>query len=154
MTTGILVGSDDYVAAKLFAYYKQKAFKYDACFGLMDDTTKELKGAMLLHNYNGNNIELSYYGERTMTPGVIRWLAKTIIYTFNASRLTVMVSKKRRRFIASLQKFGFKLEGVQRCHYGKRDCPRNTGVRLVLFRDRLDKLARINTATNKVSGSC
>ncbi len=154
MTTGILLESDEYVAATLFATYKQKPFKFDRCLGLVDNATKELRGALLFHHYNGSNIELSYYGERTMTPGVIRCIARFIICTFDAARLTVTVSKRRRKFIMSLQRFGFKLEGVQRCYYGKRDCSRNTGVRLVLFRDSLDKLARFTPVVIKAVESC
>lgn len=144
MSNGLLFDCDAVVAEKLFTTHKQPHFKYDNCLGILDKESK-LVGAILLHNWNGANVELSYYGEKTLTPGIIKCLARFIICTFEPARLTVVVSKRRRPLLLSLQRFGFKLEGAQRCYYGKRDCTRNTGIRLVMFRERLDKLAQLGS---------
>lgn len=152
MSTGLLLACDEQVAAQLFAAHKQPAFKFDRCLGLIDND-KKLIGAILFHDWNGFNIELSYYGEKTLSPGIIRCIARFIICTFDASRLTVVVSKRRRKLMRSLQRFGFKLEGHQRCYYGKQDNARNTGIRFVLFRERLDQLARLDAPTPKAA-SC
>lgn len=151
MSYGLLLGHDEQLAAMLFSHYNQKSYKYDRCLGIIS-SNKDLKGFILFHNWNGFNVELSYYGSNTLTPGIIRCIAQFVLGTFDASRMTVTVSKRKTRLLRSLQRFGFKLEGAQRCYYGKRDCRRNTGIRFVLFRDKLEKLACVSK--EKVQQAC
>lgn len=150
MKTGLLFGADEAVAAQLFAVYHQKPMKYDRALGLVGPEGR-LTGAVLFHHYNGSNVEMSYYGPNTATLGVFRCLMRFILLEFNASRLTAMTSKRNRRNIKGFQKLGFRLEGVSRCYYGQRDCPRNTAVRFVMFRDVIEKIAKLETPTNKVA---
>lgn len=150
MKSGLLFDHDAAVAAILFSSYKQKEFKYDRCIGIIDPTGK-ITGAILLHDYNGNNVELSYYGEKTLSAGIVRCLAQFIVCTFDPSRLTVITSKRRKTLMRSLQRFGFKLEGTQRCYYGKKDIVKNVGVRFVMFREGLDKLAKLPANLEKVA---
>lgn len=140
MAYGILLGEDARVAAWAFATFKFVPTPINKGLGIIDGNCN-LVGAILLQNFNGTNLELSYYGPWTVTLGIVRIMARTVIGEFNAARLTVVTSKKNRRLIWSLQKFGFKLEGAQRCYYGHEDIKRNVGVRLVLFRDGLERLA-------------
>ena len=149
MSTGLLFDADDRVAAWLFNGYGQKPMKYDRALGLMKGD--KLAGAVLFHHYNGSNVEMSYYGPNTATLGVFRCLMRFVILEFNASRLTVMTPKRLRRNVKGFQKLGFKLEGVSRCYYGGRDCARNTGVRFVMFRDGLEKIAKLPAASDKVA---
>lgn len=140
MSVGLLLDSDDLVAQHLFNAYQQPHYKYDRALGIIRDG--DLIGTVLLHNWNGHNVEISYYGKSTMTAGIIRFLAQFIVKTFDPARLTGVVNKRNKRYIRSLTRLGFRLEGTQRCYYGKEDCNRNTGVRLVMFRARIDELAR------------
>src|SRR6266700_2796914 len=134
MSVGLLFEADEHVSQWICDYYGWKRFmQYEYCVGLLKD--EKLVGAIFLHGFNGNDLHLSYYGERTLTPGIARTMAQFIISQFDPARLTVIVSKRNKRLIRSCGRFGFKLEGVQRCYYGKDDCNRNTGVRLVAFRD-------------------
>ena len=142
--TGMLFDCDEEVANWLFKIYKWPAFKYDKAIGLLD-AKGMLVGAVLYHSWNGNNIEVAYYGKNTMTLGVYRALARYVILQFDPSRVTAMTSKKNRQFIKGLMKTGFKFEGISRCYYGKQDCNRNTGVRLVIFRDSLERLAKFQS---------
>lgn len=139
MTVGLLLDCDEQVANHLFSAYNQPQFKYDRAIGIVKDNS--LVGTVLFHYWNGSNVEISYYGKGTMTAGIIRYLAKFAIKSFNPARLTVMTSKRNRRFIRSLQRLGFKLEGAQRRYYGSDDTNRNVGVRFVMFRERLAELA-------------
>lgn len=141
MPTGLLFDCDVAVADWLFRTYNQPQFKYDRALGLMEDGN--IIGAVMFHNWNGANVEVSYYGKNTMRVGVIRMIARFIIHVFDPSRLTVMTSKRNRHYIRSLQKFGFKLEGTQKRYYGKRDTIRNVGVRFVMFRDQIDSVAKL-----------
>jgi RimJ/RimL family protein N-acetyltransferase len=101
----------------------------------------EIIGAALFQDFNGYNVELGYYGPKTVSLGISRALAKIALGVFNASRVTVVTSKKNKRLMRGLIKIGFKLEGVQRCFYGHEDNNRNTGVRFVMFKDRIQEIA-------------
>lgn len=143
MSYGLVFGIDHYVANwQRDNYGWSQIFLYDQCIGICDPQ-QTLKGAVFLHGYNGNDIQLSYYGERTLSLGIVRALFRFILEQFDPSRLTVIVSKRNRSLIRSCQRFGFKLEGVQRCYYGKIDCKRNVGVRLVAFRDHIEYVAKL-----------
>ena len=136
---GLLLGDDARVAAWAFRTYNFRPTPVDSAIGIVDpDGT--LVGAGLYQNFNGADIQGSYYGRRTLTPGIVRALVRGAL-AYDPSRLTVVTSKKNRRLIRFLQKIGFRLEGAQRRYYGPRDCARNTGVRLVMFREQMDKIA-------------
>jgi RimJ/RimL family protein N-acetyltransferase len=145
MAAGLLLGQDEIVAAWAFAQWGLHPTKVDRGFGVIGKDGK-IHGAILLQNFNGTNIELSYYGPRTLSPGIVRSIARTVILEFNAARVTVVTSKKNKRLMRSLSRFGFKLEGSQRRYFGQRDCSRNTGVRFVLFCEQIERLARFTPA--------
>lgn len=141
MPAGLLFDNDEFVASYLFKMYKQKPFKVERALGIIKDN--QLVGAVIFHNWNGANVEMSYYGKDTMTVGIVRLLARFMICTFDLSRLTVVTIRRNKRLIRAYYKLGFKLEGTQRCYYGKQDCQRNTGVRFVMFRDRIEEIAKL-----------
>ena len=140
MAHSLLIGDDHNVANWAFTAYRKSPFHYNRVYGLLD-TDKKLVGAVLFHNCNGANMELSYYGPKTMSVGIFRTLAKLAIAEFNPSRCTVIVSKRNKRLMASLHRCGWKLEGVQRRYYGHLDVNRNVGVRFVLFQEQIERLA-------------
>lgn len=145
MTTGLLFDCDEHVARWLFNYLQCRHYTYDRAIGLLDKDGN-LLGAVLFQNWNGPNIELSYYGKSTLTLGVTRCLARYILSEFDPARLTLITSKRNRQLMRALQRLGFRLEGTQRCYYGKRDCNRNTGVRFVAFRDTIERVAKFYEA--------
>jgi RimJ/RimL family protein N-acetyltransferase len=139
---GILFECDEKVAEWLFDDLRKPIYKYDRALGLLN-SSGILVGAILYQNWNGPNVELSYYGKNTLTLGIVRCIARFTLTAFNPARLTVITSKRNRQFMKALQKLGFRLEGIQRCYYGTRDCNRNTGVRFVAFRDAIERVAKI-----------
>jgi len=141
VATGILFDSDELVANWLFTCWLQKRYSYDRCVGLINNGN--LVGAVLFQSYNGCNLEISYYGKHTMTPGIIRCLAGYILREFDPSRLTAMVPKRSKQWTKSLLRLGFRVEGIARCYYGRKDCNRNTAVRLVAFRDAIEHVAQV-----------
>ena len=141
MSTGLLLDCDEQVATWLFTSMGMPAYKYDRAIGLVDKAGK-LIGGVLFQSWNGANVELSYFGKKTITLGIVRCLAQYILLNFDLARLTVVTSKRNRQFMKGLQKIGFKIEGMQRCFYGKRDCNRNVGVRFVAFRETIEKVAK------------
>lgn len=142
MAFGLLVGNDSEVADWAFSTYSLYPTRVDRGLGIVNEEMCVV-GAILLQNFNGTNVELSYYGPNTLSVGIVRAIARIIIGEFNASRLTVVTSKKNKRLLRSIQRFGFKFEGIQRCYYGARDCTRNTGVRFVMFREDLERVAKL-----------
>jgi RimJ/RimL family protein N-acetyltransferase len=116
--------------------------QYFRAVGIIDTDKGKIVGAAIFQNYTGTNVNLSYYGKNTLSAGIVRSLAKMAV-EMGVARGTLITSKRNRRLIRSLLKLGFKVEGTQRCFYGYEDTARNTGVRLVMFRDDLKKLGGV-----------
>jgi RimJ/RimL family protein N-acetyltransferase len=140
MPNGLLIGEDQLVANWMFDTFHVFRSHVDAAIGILSNEGK-IVGAAVFQNFNGSNVELSYYGPKTLTLGIVRALAKATLAAFNANRVTVVTSQRNRIFMRGLVKMGFKLEGHQRCYYGREDTKRNNGVRFVMFRDTIDSLA-------------
>ncbi len=77
-----------------------------------------LRGAATFHNFNGNNIELCYYGPKTISKDVVFGLCRFIFDHLKATRLTISVPRKNKILTKSVRKMGFKVEGVLRHFYG------------------------------------
>ena len=150
MATGLLLDCDETVAKWQANLCQLPVCKYDRALGLLDNKGVII-GAVIFQNWNGCNVEMGYHGKQTLTAGITRCLARYILLNFDPSRLTVITSKRNRQLMRGLQRLGFRLEGTQRCYYGKRDCNRNTGVRFVMFRDVLEKIAKIPQEAQKCS---
>lgn len=153
MAKGIYLGHDQVVANWAFKTFHRFPMQVNRAFGIVENKDDKynpvLVGAILFQNFNGNNVELSYYGPNTFSLGIARAMARVVLGEFKASRVTIVTSKKNKRIMRALQKFGFKLEGVQRRYYGDRDCYRNTGVRFVMFREDIEKLAAVRPRESK-----
>lgn len=143
MALGLLFECDEEVAKWTFVTFKMPIMKYDRAIGIMSNKG-QIIGSVLFQCFNGFNVELSYYGVRpTLSLGITRCLARYVLFTFNVSRVTVSTSRKNRNLMRSLQRMGFRLEGAQRRFYGHRDCNRNTAIRFVLFRERIEQIAAL-----------
>ena len=140
MSYGLLLGEDAAVASWAFAKHGYVPTKFDLAVGVVNEFG-HIQGAALFQGHNGPNVELSYYGRRTLSPGIARALAR-VAQSMGVARVTVMTSKKNRRLIRSLERMGFVRETVCRRYYGAEDTERNAAARLVLFRERLDQIAR------------
>lgn len=154
---GLLIGSDQAVASWCYRTIASNIYPVPPvkAIGILNKEEK-LVGAILFENYNGCNLELSVYTEpRTLTVGVIRHVAMTALTEFKGAsgkgigRLTTITSRRNKRLIRALMKIGFRLEGMQRCFYGTEDNKKNTGVRLVAFREQLSRVAFKTTPEKK-----
>ena len=144
----LLVDSDELVAKWVYTTYELFPIPVNKAIGIVNKQGT-LVGGVLFQNYNGVNIEFSYYGPRTVTYGICKVIARIAIGHFNAARLTVVTSRRNKRLIRGLLRLGFKLEGVQRCFYGHQDNKKNSAVRLVAFKDDLAKFAYRNLPGKK-----
>lgn len=145
---GLLVDNDQAVADWTYQHYHIYPQPVDKALGIID-RAGNLVGGILFQNFNGINVELSYYGPSTITLGICRIIARIAISHFNAGRLTVVTSRRNKRLIRGLIKIGFRLEGMQRCFYGHVDNKKNAGVRLVAFREELSRVAFKTTPERK-----
>jgi len=139
MAPHILEGADAEVARWVWAAYRLRPILLDRAIGVLDDNGK-LAGAILLSNYNGFNVDFGYYGRDTITVGVCRWIAALGV-RMNISRATMLTPKKNTPILKFWAAIGGKLEGVSSRYYGDEDCPRNTAVRFVVFREQLIRFA-------------
>ena len=150
MAAGLLFECDDQVAAWTFEKFYLPPMKYDRAVGIVEN--KAIIGAILFQSWNGHNVELSYYSVKpTLSVGITRCLARYILFTFNVSRITVSTRRRNRNLMRSLQRMGFRLEGAQHRFYGHRDCNRNTAIRFVMFRERIEHYAKLPAEKEKQS---
>jgi hypothetical protein len=140
VSKGLLLDADEYVAAWVFATYSKVPFKVDRALGVVENG--QLVGAAVFSSFNTMNADLSYYGSRTLTPGIVRALARVALYELRLSRCTVIVPKRPAYLLRKLGNglFGFRYEGVQRRFYGPTNSDKHTGCRYVLFREDIEKL--------------
>lgn len=140
---GLLIGADAQVATWAFQTYRLIPTHYNQAIGVINPEEGILKAAIIFQAFNGSDLTLSYYGEQTLTPGIIRSIALAVVNTFNANRLSVVTPKTNRRLIRALMRLGFIQEGAARRYYGPLDTAQCTGIRLVMYRERLEQIARL-----------
>ncbi len=136
---GLLLGSDDFVAAWAFRVHNRVPIHVDRAFGIIENN--QIVGAALFSCYNTVNAELSYYGRNSITRGIIRDLAKIALYELRLARCTVIVPKRPTFLLKKMEKYHFRFEGIQRRYYGPTDNARDTGCRFVAFREDMLRLA-------------
>jgi RimJ/RimL family protein N-acetyltransferase len=103
-------------------------------------------GSILFQDYNGFNVEMSYYGPATPSVGILRAVARFALERFNVDRLTIRTNRKNDRVMKTLSRYGFKFEGVQRRFYGQF----GDAASFVVFREDLERISKIkerNTAS-------
>lgn len=140
MPNGLVIGDDERVSAWAFQTYRLVPSKYDHAVGIIDPVRGTLVGAILLQCWNGNDIQVSYYGEGSMSAQIIRAIAR-MVCAIGAQRLTTVTHKRNRKLQQFWSAIGFRLEGTMKRFYGPLDIARHTGVRFVMFREQLEHLA-------------
>ena len=113
----LLLGYDDQVANWAFNNFGYERSRYDLAVGIIDDGS--IVGAALFHSYNGPDVEISYYGPKTMTLGIARACAKMAMDYWGVSRVTARTSRKNKMMTRGIKKIGFEYEGI--CHKGYGD---------------------------------
>lgn len=139
MRRGLLIDADQQVAAWAYRTYNKVPMHVDRGIGVIENG--QLVGAALFTCFNSVNADFSYYGKMTLTPGIVRALARIALYELRLSRCTVIVPQRPGHLLKKLGKYGFKYEGVQKRFYGPTNEKRYTGCRFVVFREQIEKLA-------------
>jgi RimJ/RimL family protein N-acetyltransferase len=133
---GLLVGEDQRVADWTFSQWDLVIQPINLALGILGKDGN-LVGSVIFMDYNGYNIELWYYGPRTVTIGIARSCAKIALHYFKVARVTLRIPKRNMPLIRRMQKFGFKIEGTEQQFFG----PERDAVRLVIFTEGMKKLA-------------
>jgi len=113
----IVAGHDHEVAAWAQDKYERGLRPYDAALAIVNKQ-EQIVGAATLHEFNGSNVELCYWGPNTLT----RYIAGAIAYfcfrTIKANRITCRTPRWNKPVVRHLPKLGFKYEGLLRRYYG------------------------------------
>jgi len=112
-----VLGHDQTVFDWACQQFGKKLVPCHSAIGLIDGEGK-LRGAAIFQEWNGSNIEFSYYGTSPLTRGAVRYLVQYCFDGVGANRITVRVPKRQKTMLRSLPKLGFRFEGVLRRYYG------------------------------------
>ncbi len=106
----------------------------DMSVGVIDDDN--IIGAAVFHAWSGPDIEVSYYGNKSLSLGVVRGLARIAVEAFGVSRVTARTARNNKTVTRGIRKLGFEYEGIRHCGYGDKDA-----VMYGLYGEKLAKLA-------------
>lgn len=119
MKTFAVVGHDIAVANWAFTTYRFSPTPF--CMAIGFATEREgLVSACLFHAHNGPDVELSYYGQGTVTLPIVRRIARIAVNELGVSRITVRTTRKN-PLRKKIHKLGFQFEGVRKYGYGDQD---------------------------------
>lgn len=114
-----MLGNDEWIANWTKSKFGFGSGNYDMAIGIIDD--EELVGSALLHAYNGHDVEVSYYGPKTIDLGVMRKLARLCVDNLGVSRITVRTARNNKTMTRGITKLGFQYEGIRHNAYGEYD---------------------------------
>jgi RimJ/RimL family protein N-acetyltransferase len=110
---------DGTIAAWTFSTFDILPHHYEACFGIVEN--HQIIGSVLWEAYRGHDIEISYFGPKTMTLGIARACARLAMDYFHVSRVTARTSRSNKMMTRGIKKIGFEYEGVAHNGYGDED---------------------------------
>lgn len=77
-----------------------------------------LKGALFLHDWNGFNVEVAYYGPASFTKAVLFDIGRYLFDSLKVTRVTVRALRDNRKMRQVLPRLGFHFEGCSPRYYG------------------------------------
>jgi RimJ/RimL family protein N-acetyltransferase len=114
-----LLGHDIEVANWAFQTFGFHPTQYCMAVGILEDGL--LVAACMFHAHNGPDVELSYYGPKTLSLGLVKGLARIAVECLGVSRITARTSRSNKTMTRGIRKVGFQYEGVRKCGYGDQD---------------------------------
>lgn len=145
MTIRILEQQDFAVAAWTWNAFRLTPMYVNRAFGILADS--ELVGSVIFSNFNGANVDASYYGEDVISAGLVRAMARFVLEVFHVHRLTFHIKQSdRRRLKNHLRWFGAVHEGILRDYYGDG----NDALQYAIFKKQLIKIAGPRYARTKM----
>jgi RimJ/RimL family protein N-acetyltransferase len=130
----LATGNDELVIGWIYTMFGIVCTNIDLAVAVLEDG--KIVGAAVYHAHNGPDIELSYYGPKSVTLGVAKGVAKIAVDHFGVSRITVRTAKDNEIMNKSIHKLGFVREGIRHHAYGENDA-----IMYGLFGRKLARLA-------------
>jgi RimJ/RimL family protein N-acetyltransferase len=115
----LALGHDAAVVEWAKATFGYQIMNYDMAIGVVDED--RLVASVLVHNYNGSDLEASYYGPKTLDLGVLRKLVRIAVDQLGVSRITVRTARNNKTMTRGIKKLGFEFEGIRKHAYGEYD---------------------------------
>lgn len=117
----LVTGNDKLVEEWAFVKFGIVPLSCNLAIGIVENN--QMIGAAFFHAHNGPDVEISYYGPRTMTLDVVKGLAKIAVEHLGVSRVTARASSApdHKRIRKGFTKIGFEYEGTRKCGYGDKD---------------------------------
>ena len=106
----LLYGYDEQVAAWTSNNFHVMPGKYEMAVGIVEGNN--IVGSVIWNAYRGHDIEISYYGPKTMTLGIARECAKVAVDHFGVSRVTARTIRSNKAMTRGVKKIGFEYEGI------------------------------------------
>ncbi len=121
MSKILATGNDKLVEEWAFVNFGIVPLGCNLAVGIMDGP--QIVAAAFFHAHNGPDVEISYYGPRTMTLDVVKGLARIAVEHLGVSRVTARTASTpdHKRIRRGFAKIGFEYEGTRRCGYGSKD---------------------------------
>ncbi len=113
----LMLGHDYEVARWATDKYAAGLAPYIQAMGIVDGEGN-IRGAATLHDFNGSNVELCYWGPWTVTRGIARQIAMVCFYGLKACRVSCRTPRGNKIVARHLPKLGFRYEGLARHYYG------------------------------------
>jgi RimJ/RimL family protein N-acetyltransferase len=108
-------GNDELIVGWTLNEFGIEPKKVDLAIGVMEKD--RMVASAFFQCHSGSDVELSYYGPKTMTLDVVKGLARIAVDHFGVSRVTVRSSPENEA-MAHIEKIGFVREGICHHHYG------------------------------------
>lgn len=115
----LILNKDPAVVAWTAQQFGYQVRSYDLAIGIAEEDS--LVGSVLVHGYTGCDMEVSYYGPKTMNLGIIRKLVRIAVDQLGVARITVRTARNNKTMTRGIKKLGFEYEGIRHCGYGEYD---------------------------------
>lgn len=113
----LVFGEDQRIARWAQDKYAAGLAPWFAAVGVVDDAG-QITGAATFHDFNGSNVELCYWGPRTLSRYVAGGIAAFCFKLLKVNRITCRTPRANKIVVRHLAKLGFRYEGLLRSYYG------------------------------------
>jgi len=139
MANGLIFGADDIVCAWTWREYNLMPIYVNLAVGILNDD-QDLVGSIMFASYTGKTVNLSYYGENTLSIGICRSIARIALEHFNIDDIVVNFPAQNARHAKRLEKLGFVFRAALVGFYG----PGRNALSYVMPHNRIIQLARLH----------
>lgn len=113
----LVLGHDALVAQWAKDKYAAGLPPYIQAMGIVDDEGN-IRGAATLHEFNGFNVELCYWGPGTASIHIARQITAICFDGLKVLRITCRTPRGNKVLVKHLPRIGFRYEGLLRRYYG------------------------------------